>query len=239
MKAILIAGGRGERLKPITNKIPKPMVEIADKPILLHAIEMLKKHGITEFILALCYLPEVITKYFGDGKKLGVSISYSFEDPNFPLGTAGAVSLAKDKIKDTFIVTYADILRELDITAMIRQHKKNQALATINVYKRISENAKSKIEIDKKNKILKFIERPTPDQLTESYIWVNGSFYIFEPKIFDFIKLNKSIDFGKDIFPSLLAKKEPLYAFPTTGYFIDIGNLEKLEKARQTYLPKI
>lgn len=234
MKAIIVAGGKGERLKPLTSNIPKPMIKVDGKPILLHIIELFKKNGIKEFVIALCYLPDVITIFFGNGKKFGVKIKYTYEDPKKPLGTAGAISLARDLVKDTFIVTYADILRQLDIKKMINQHKKNNAFATINVYKRESKEAKSLVVIDKKKMIVKFIERPKLSDLIDEYIWVNGSFYIFEKEIFDFITNNKKLDFGSDIFPKLLKLKKEISAYPTNGYFVDIGNIEKLKLARKT-----
>lgn len=232
MKAIIIAGGRGERLKPITNTIPKPMIDIDGKPILLHIINDLKKNGIKDFIIALCFLPEVITKFFGDGSKFGVNIKYTYEDPQNPLGTAGAILLAKSFINKTFIVTYADILRELDIKQMIDFHKLNKAFATLNVYKRPSMGAKSQV-LTKNNKVIKFTERPKlPDK--QKSLWSNGSFYIFEPEIFNYIPANQKVDFGFDIFPKLSTDKN-IFAYRTTSYFVDIGNLEKLEFAKESF----
>lgn len=234
MKAIIVAGGKGERLHPLTYNIPKPMVEVGGKPILLHIIELLKKHGIVEIILALCYLPDAIITFFGDGRKFGVEIKYTFEDIKFPLGTAGSISMAREMIKDTFIVTYADILRDLDIKEMVDFHKNNNSFATINLYKRASENAKSKVIIDKKNKIIEFMERPDENNPQEK-IWVNGSFYVFEPQIFKFIPDNQKIDFGMDIFPKLIEAGKPVFGFPSNGFLIDIGNIEKLELVRKTF----
>lgn len=235
MKAIIIAGGYGERLRPITNTVPKPMIQVAGKPVLAHIIELFKKNCISDFILSLCYLPKVITSYFGNGSKFGVKIDYIFEDVNSPLGTAGAIASAKALIDDTFIVTYGDILRDLDIKKMIDFHKKMNSFATINVYKRESKNAKSMVVIDQKKRIVDFIERPNRDQLKRNFIWVNGSFYIFEPEVFNFIPDNKKTDFGSDIFPELLKSQKSLYSYPSKGYFIDIGNIEKLELARKTF----
>lgn len=235
MKAVIVAGGIGGRLKPLTNDIPKPMIEVKGKPILLHILELLKKYGISDFIFALCYLPDIITSFFGDGKKFGVNINYIFEDPNNPKGTAGAIIGSKEFINETFIVTYGDILRDLGIGDMIDFHKKNNAFGTLNIYKRESKDAKSMVVIDDKNRILNFIERPQRDNLKEEYIWVNGSFYILEPEIFDWIPKNKKSDFGKDIFPKLLKLKKPLCAYPSEGYLVDIGNMGKLEYARKTF----
>lgn len=233
MKAMIVAGGRGERLRPLTDKIPKPMIEISEKPILLHIIELLKENGISEIIITLCYLPDVITSFFGNGEKFGVSIKYLFEDPDFPLGTAGAINSAKEFIDGAFIVTYADILRELDVKKMIDFHNKQKPFATINVYKRQGKDTKSMVILDSDNKVVEFIERP--EVVIEDEIWVNGSFYIFEPEIFDYIEKNKKSDFGSEIFPNLIKSQKTVLAFPTDGYFVDIGNMEKLEYARKTF----
>jgi NDP-sugar pyrophosphorylase family protein len=235
MKAIIIAGGKGERLRPLTNNLPKPMIEVAGKPILEHIITLFNKNGIRDFILALCYLPKKITSYFGNGKKFGVKITYTFEDINKPMGTTGAILQAKKYIESTFIVTYADILRELDIKNMIRHHKKKKAFTTINVYKRFGSDPKSMVIFNKDGRVEKFIERPKPQDLKDDFVWANGSFYIFEPEVFDFIPKDKPSDFGKDIFPKILKAGKPIFAYPSSGYFVDIGNLEKLEKAKKTF----
>lgn len=233
MKMIIVAGGEGKRLRPLTNTIPKPMVEVNRKPILEHTLLHAKTYGITEFIFALCYLPEKITSYFGNGEKWGVHIEYIYEDPKKPQGSAGAIREAQKMIEGTFIVTYADILRDLNISKMIQSHHSNQAFVTINVYKRYGEDPKSMITFDSENKITSFIERPHKDQLKDNFVWANGSFYLFDPNIFEYIDKSKPCDFGTDIFPQLVNKS--VYAFPTTGYFIDIGTKEKLEKAEQTF----
>lgn len=231
MKAIIVAGGRGDRLKPITDSIPKPMVTVNNKPILLHTINLLKKHGINEFIIALCYLPNVITDYFGDGSRFDVKIEYTYEDPLTPLGTAGAINLSKNKIYGDFIVTYADILRKLDVSTLIKKHQSQKSFATINVYERLLKNAGSIVQIDELNNVIEFIEHPTNNK-NQKIIWSNGSFYVFSPKIFRYIPSDQSTDFAKDIFPKLIENKEKFLAYPTSDYFIDIGNIEKLEKAR-------
>ncbi len=235
MKAVIIAGGKGKRLKPLTDTVPKPMIEVDGKPILFHTLNLLKSHGIKDFIIALCYLPEKIVSYFGDGSKFGMRIEYTYEDPLNPLGTAGAVTLGKKHIKETFIVTYADIVRELDVTEMLKWHKKTRAFATLNVYKRKSRGAKSAVTFNKNKKILEFTERPSVKGAPDEFLWANGSFYILEPEIFDFVPESEKNDFGADIFPKLLASKKALRAYPTEDYFMDIGDLPKLELARKTF----
>ena len=237
MKAIIVAGGKGERLRPITNTVPKPMVQVGSKPILEHIVDLFKSHGITDFIFALCYLPHVITDYFGDGKKFGISIKYTFEPVDKPMGTAGAILSAKSFINDTFMVTYADILRRLDIQDMQKQHIKSNAFATLHTHKKKGPDPKSMVQFDSNNQITRFIERPKSKDVPKNFAWSNGSFYILKPEIYHYIPSDKPSDFGKDIFPALLADHKPLYAYPTDGYFIDIGDANKLKQAKETYHP--
>lgn len=235
MKAIIIAGGRGERLKPLTDKLPKTMIEVAGKPILEHIIALLKKNDISGIIISVCYLADKIISYFGDGSKFGVKIDYVFEKKDAPLGTAGAVLGAKKYIKDTFIVTYADILRKLDIRQMVSYHHRNGLIATIAVYKNSSPNPKSIIEFNSSNRVTNFVERPKFRNKKQKPIWSNASFYIFEPEIFDFIPAKRKSDFGKDLFPKVLRAGEKVSAFKSSGYFVDIGDSQKLSYARKTF----
>lgn len=231
MKAIIVAGGRGERLRPLTETRPKPMIEIEGKPILEHTINLFKKHGITDFVIALCYLPEVITSYFGNGSAFGVNIEYTYENPAQPRGTAGAIFPAKSLIRDTFIVTYADTLRDLDITSLVHAHRDSKSFATLNIYKHTGENFKSLLKFDERNLLTEFTELPSSQKLEGDFAWSNGSFYVFEPEIFDYIPEQSSADFAKNIFPSLLAEHKKISVFPSDGYFIDIGTMETLKKA--------
>lgn len=235
MKAIIVAGGRGERLKPLTDTIPKAMVKVGNKPILEHIVNLLKKHKISEFIFSLCYLPDKIISYFGDGSKFGVKTDYIFEEKNNPLGTAGAILGAEKFINNTFIVVYGDIIRELDIRKMISNHKKSRSIATIAVYKNYASNPKSIIGFDINHRVQRFIERPKAKDKRQKIIWSNASFYVFEPEIFEFIPQNKKSDFGADIFPNLLKKGEKISAFVSKGYFVDIGDPGKLSHARKTF----
>lgn len=236
MKAVIIAGGKGERLRPLTNNVPKPMIEVSGKPVLEHVINLFKKYSIKEFVISVCYLQEKITSYFGDGSKFGVKIHYIFENPNNPLGTAGGLTQASKHIDGDFIVTSGDTLRKLDINAMIKHHKRKNAYATINVYKRYGKDPKSMILFNKNYKIYKFVERPQAKDIKDDFVWASGFFFVFKPQIFSYIPKNINSDLGKDVFPLLLKDGKNLYAFPTQDYFIDIGNLEKLEKAKKTFI---
>jgi len=236
MKAIIIAGGKGERLRPLTNKIPKPMIEVSGKPILEHIINLFKKNGIKDIIIALCYLPGPIINYFKDGSRFGVNIDYIYENPRKPKGTAGAIISAEKLLSDTFIVTYADILRNLNIKEMMKSHRKSNSLATLNIYKHTGENFKSSIKFNKDRILTKFKELNNSTKLKYDFAWSNGAFYIFEPKIFKYIPKNKKVDFSKDIFPKLLSKKEKISVFPSYEYIQDIGTKESLEKVKKINL---
>jgi mannose-1-phosphate guanylyltransferase/phosphomannomutase len=230
MKAIIVAGGQGTRLRPLTETIPKPMVQIAGIPILEYIIRNFKKHNITDIVLALCYLPQPIIDYFGDGSKFGVSVTYTFEDQNTPLGTAGAILPAKKYIDETFIVTYADTLRDLDITKMISEHRQSGSIVTIKTYKHTGENFKSSL-VFTDTTLTAFTELPTSTTLTDAFVWSNGSLYILEPEIFSYINENGSTDFAKDVFQRLLKEGKRISVFPYEGYFIDIGTFKTLKQA--------
>jgi len=237
MKAVIVAGGRGERLRPLTNAMPKPMVDVQGKPVLEHIINHLKKHGIVDFVISLCYLPEIVTNYFGNGKKFNVSIEYIYEDHNNPLGTVGAIAQAKKYITSPFIFTSSDSLRDLNVTDMIVFHNKKKGFGTLNIYKRFGADPKSIILFDKDKRITKFVERPTPDLLTDGFVWANAFFMIFDPEVFAYLPENIPKDLGKELLPQLINNDKKLYAYQTDGYFVDIGDQKKLTKARKTYKP--
>jgi len=245
MKAIIVAGGKGERLRPLTDHVPKPMLCVGGKPLLERTIDLLKKAGITDIIIALCYLPDVITKYFKDGSDFGVKITYTFEDPQMPLGTAGAIlpaqpyilKLSAGQSSEPFIVTYADTLRELDIAEMIAAHENSKSIVTINAYKHRGTNFKSALVFNTNNELTGFREfknsTELPKDLPNDFSWSNGSFYICSPEIFDYIQKNNKTDFSTDIFPKLISLGKKISVFPTSGYFIDIGTKQTLEQAEK------
>lgn len=227
--AIILAGGKGERLRPITNNIPKPMVCINNKPVLEYIINQFKKNNIRDIIISVCYLSDTITNYFGDGEKFGVNISYIYEDPETPLGTAGSIAKLFKKLKKTFIVCYGDTLRNIEIKKLLEQHLQRMPIATVCVYKNTKPNPKSTITFDEKNTVLSYVERP--GEIKSQPIWSNAGFYVLEPKIFRFIPQHKKSDFGKDIFPSLIKRHKKMESYIIDGYFLDIGTVEKISTA--------
>lgn len=229
MKIILLAGGKGERLLPLTNTLPKPMVKVGGKPLIEYTVNLFKKNGYKDFVFTLCYLPQKIKEYFGDGKKFGINTSYIIESENSPLGTAGALSELRGKIKDTFVVCAGDILRESNINSLIEFHKKKKAITTIGVYDNKKPNPKSIVTFNRMGRIIDFLERPR--KLPLGKIWSNASLYILEPEVFDYIPNGIPSDFGKDVFPKIVSDKKKIYANIQTGYFLDVGTIEKLKRA--------
>ncbi|HEY5585913.1 MAG TPA: nucleotidyltransferase family protein [Ruminiclostridium sp.] len=201
MKALLIAGGKGIRLHPLTNKLPKPMVPIMNKPLLERTMVHLKKSGISEIVISSCYHSQNIKDYFGNGEHLGLNIQYIVED--IPLGTGGAIKKAQDQFKDTFIVFYSDILSDIDIQKMIIYHKNSHAIATIAVTEVQNPSSYGVIEYDTKGYAVSFIEKPEPEQISSNLI--NAGIYIFEPQILKEIPINSVVSLEREIFPKILA----------------------------------
>ncbi|HHW00176.1 MAG TPA: NDP-sugar synthase [Clostridiaceae bacterium] len=232
MKALFLAGGFGTRLKPITNELPKPMVPIMGKPLLELNIKNLKKHGIDEIVLSTCYKPHKIKNYFEDGKKFGVKISYISED--MPLGTAGAIKNAQDFFNDTFLVFNADILSDINISDMIRFHKKKGALATIAATHVDNPSAYGVIEHDEKDYITAFIEKPQPHESRSNLI--NAGIYIFEPELFDEIPSGRPVSIERETYPLLLEKGFKIALYNRCSYWLDLGTPGKYLKVHKDIL---
>ncbi|MDR1474160.1 MAG: mannose-1-phosphate guanyltransferase [Endomicrobium sp.] len=220
MQAVIMAGGFGTRLRPITCNIPKPMVPVANNPILCHTINLLKKHKISKLTMMLYYQPEVITAYFGSGKKFGVDIKYL--RPELDLGTAGSVRFVGENIRSTFLVISGDVLTDIDLSKAIEFHKKKKALATI-VLTRVNNPLQFGVVIANANgKIERFLEKPSWGEVFSDTI--NTGIYILEAKIFKYIPQDDFFDFSKDLYPLLIKKNKALYGYIADGYWKDIGN---------------
>jgi len=222
MKAVVLAGGKGTRLRPYTVAFPKPLMPVGNMPILEIIIKQLKIHGINEVILAVGHLAELIMTYFGDGSKFGIKIRYSREDE--PLGTAGPLSLLRDELDDTFIVMNGDILTTLNYSELIEFHKKNGAIATIALNRRDVYIDFGVVKIDGALNIVDYIEKPTLHYL------VSMGVYVFEPKVLDYIPYKKKFDFP-DLVKRLIEAGEKVKGFVYDGYWLDIGRPEDYEKA--------
>lgn len=232
MKALFLAGGLGTRLKPITDELPKPMVPIMGKPLLERNIKNLKKHGIDEIVLSTCYKPHKIEKYFEDGSKFGVKISYISED--VPLGTAGAIKNAEKFFDDTFLVFNADILSDIDISDIISFHKERKALATIAATRVDNPSAYGVIEHDENGYITAFKEKPLPHE-TDSNL-INAGVYVFEPELLNEIPAGRVVSIERETYPHLLKKKYKLAVYDRCSYWLDLGTPGKYLKAHKDIL---
>jgi len=222
-KAVILVGGEGTRLRPLTNGIPKPMMPVLNRPFLEHTIAYLKQWGIDFTILALSYLPEVIQGHFGDGSKLGVQLAYAVESS--PLGTAGAVKNAERYLDSTFAVLNGDIFTDLDLADMFAFHRRKGAKATIALTYVDNPCAFGVVETDSAGRVRRFVEKPKPDQVTSN--WINAGVYILEPEILRHVPANRHYMFENGLFPLLLELGEPVYGYPFRGYWLDMGTPEK------------
>lgn len=223
LKAIILAGGEGTRLYPLTYSIPKPMLPVLNRPFLEHTIVYLKKYGVDSIILALSYLPKVIQNYFGDGSNLGAQLIYAVESS--PLGTAGAVKNAERYLNSTFAVLNGDIFTDLDIADMLAYHQHKRAKATIALTWVDNPCAFGVVETDSDGRVQHFIEKPSPDRVTTN--WINAGIYILEPEVLERVPAGSHYMFEKGLFPLLLELGEPVYGYLFSGYWLDMGTPEK------------
>ena len=226
MKAIIMAGGEGTRLRPLTCNIPKPMMPIMDKPIMEYAVELLKNVGIKDIGATLQYLPDEIINYFGDGRDFGVNISYFIEET--PLGTAGSVKNAEAFLNDTFIVISGDALTDIDLSKAIAFHKRKGAVATLVLKEESVPLEFGVVVTDDEGGVTGFLEKPGWGEVFSDKI--NTGIYILEPEIFKYYKKNKKFDFSGDLFPLLLKEKVPVFGYVAEGYWCDIGNIDQYMK---------
>ncbi len=222
MKAVILSGGFGTRLRPLTINTPKSMVPVLNIPFLEYFIKRLKAHKVSDIALAVSYLAEPIKAYFGDGSRFDVKLSYTIEET--PLGTAGAVKNAGGFIDEPTLVFNGDIFTDLDITAMIENHKQNKAMLTIALTPVEDPTSYGLVETDNQNKIVRFLEKPNPDEITTNMI--NAGTYILEPEVMSLIPSQTNCSFERDIFPLLLREKKAVFAYPANCYWIDIGKPE-------------
>lgn len=233
MKAVVMAGGEGSRLRPITANRPKPLVPVANRPIMEHIIELLKKHGITEIVSTLFYLADEITSAFDDGADLGVSMSYSVEDT--PLGTAGSVKKAEAQLRDgTFVIVSGDAMTDCDLTKAIAFHKEKGAVATLVLYRVPTPLEFGVVITDAEGRVVRFLEKPSWSEVFSDT--VNTGMYILEPEIFDLMESGKAYDWSQDIFPELLRLGKPIYGYVMEEYWCDVGNLGQYREAQEHIL---
>lgn len=224
MKAILLAGGKGTRLRPLTLHTPKPIVPILERPFLHYQLDLLKQvPEIDEVILSLNYQPRRIEEIFGDGTEAGMNIRYVVEPA--PLGTAGAVRYAGESLHDSVVVFNGDVLTNVDLAGVIARHRERRAKATIVLTPVENPSAYGLVETDAEGNILRFLEKPKPDEITCDTI--NAGIYVLEPDTFDRIPKDTPWSIERSFFPSLIERRETFIAVTHRGYWIDIGTPEK------------
>jgi mannose-1-phosphate guanylyltransferase/phosphomannomutase len=232
MKAVVMAGGEGSRLRPLTLGRPKPMVPIGNHPVMGHIIELLKRHGITDILVTLQYMADAIQDNFGDGKAFGANISYSIEE--VPLGTAGSVKLAEDRLNEPFIVISGDALTDFNLTDIINYHKEKKAIATLTLTRVANPLEYGVVILDDDGRVRQFQEKPSWGEVFSDT--VNTGIYVLDPKIFKYFEKGVPFDFSQQLFPLLLEKGEPIYGYVAEGYWSDVGSIPDYMRSNADYL---
>ncbi|WP_026416588.1 mannose-1-phosphate guanyltransferase [Actinomadura oligospora] len=233
MKAVVMAGGEGTRLRPMTANQPKPLLPLVNRPIMEHVLRLLKRHGFDETVVTVQFLAALIRNYFGDGEELGMSLSYATEE--VPLGTAGSVKNAEEALRDDrFLVISGDALTDIDLTDMVRFHEENGALVTIGLKRVPNPLEFGIIIVDERGRVQRFLEKPTWGQVFSDT--VNTGIYVMEPEVLDHVAAGEPVDWSGDVFPRLLAEGAPLFGYVADCYWEDVGTHESYLKAQADML---
>jgi mannose-1-phosphate guanylyltransferase len=228
MKAMVMAAGLGTRLRPLTDFLPKPMMPIANRPVLHHLLNLLHRHEVTEVGINLHAFPEMIQSYFGDGSKLGMTIQWSHE-PEL-LGTAGGTKKLEDFWGgEPILVTSGDGLHDVDVTALLGHHRRTGALATLTVKPVSDPSAYGVVILERDTRVRGFQEKPRRDEARSDL--ANCGVYVIEPELLERIPPETFVDFGEDLWPSLVAANEEIYAYTTMAYWNDVGDLDELRNS--------
>lgn len=234
MKAVVMAGGEGSRLRPLTLVRPKPMLPVVNRPVLGHILYLLKQHGIVDVVMTLQYLASQIQDYYGDGRSLGMNIEYVIEE--MPLGTAGSVKFAQSLLPDDepFLVISGDALTDFDLTALVRFHQERRALLTMALCHVPDPLDYGVINIREDGRVAQFMEKPSWGEVTSDT--VNTGIYVVEPAALADIPGDVRVDWSQDVFPGMLARDEAIYGYVANGYWCDIGTLEEYHRANADLL---
>jgi len=227
--AVVLSAGLGTRLRPLTDTCPKPMVPVAGVPLLARTVRHLAAHGFTDACINLHHLPEVVLSHFGDGSDFGIRLHFSVEKEL--LGTAGALNAFRDRLEDSFLVWYGDVLSEFDVSAFVRYHRKKGGVASVGLYRVDNPTQCGLVDMDESGRITRFVEKP-PVAFTDL---ANAGVYACEPGVIEYVPPSGFSDFGRDVFPVMLAAGAPMYGYHIDECLIDIGSPEKLERAGQIF----
>ena len=232
MKAVVMAGGEGSRLRPLTIGRPKPMVPIVNAPVMEHILCLLRRHGITEVVVTLQYLANVIQEYFGDGQDFGMTIHYAIEDS--PLGTAGSVKNAEHLLHEPFLVISRDALTDFDLTGIVEHHHRTGAMATLTLYRVPNPLEYGVVILDQEDRVVRFLEKPSWGEVFSDT--VNTGVYVLDPAIFRYVPSGRVVDWSNDVFPQLLTNADPMFGCVAGGYWCDVGNLAEYMRANADML---
>jgi mannose-1-phosphate guanylyltransferase/phosphomannomutase len=235
LKAVVLAGGLGTRLRPLTYSRPKPMLPLGPKPVLQYVIELLADSGFNEIVVTTNYLQDQIEGYFGDGSRFGVSLRFPREEK--PLGTAGSVKNAQRYLDETFALIQGDNITDIKMANQLKYHKKKNATTTLSVLKVKEPWKYGVVMLNKDTKIVGFQEKPPRNEYRSDLI--NTGLYILEPDVLDVIPPNKPFDFARDVFPILLEQRRSLYAYRAKGFWTDIGSIEGFFEGSRWVLSKV
>jgi mannose-1-phosphate guanylyltransferase len=232
MKAVLLVGGEGTRLRPLTCNTVKAMVPIVNRPFLEHLLAYLSSHGVDDIVVTLCYLPDRIESRFGNGSECGVKLAYAME--RTPLGTAGAVKNAESHLDGAFFVFNGDIITNIDLRAMLSFHRERNAVATIALTPVENPSAYGVVEAAADGRVRRFIEKPPPGQAPTNLI--NAGIYILDPTVLRGVPQGIPSMFERHLFPTLLSEGAAVFAYSTSDYWIDIGTPEKYRQVQYDLL---
>lgn len=228
MKAMVLAAGVGSRLDPLTSQLPKPLVPVANKPVMEHLLRLLKKHGFEDVVSNLHYLPDKIRNYFGDGSQLGLNVDFRFEETLS--GDAGGVRACRDFFGDqTFIILMGDLLTDADLKRIYNEHKRKGALATIGIKKVDDVSQFGVVVYDEDGFIKGFQEKPAPAEALSQF--ASTGIYILEPAIFDYMPKTGSFGFGRQLFPQLVAQGLPVLSVDLQSYWSDVGTINQYRQS--------
>ena len=226
MQALILAGGEGTRLRPLTSTIPKPVVPLAGRPLISYMLEWLRDHGVDEAILSCGFMADGVRRVLGDGSTLGVRLHY-VEEPQ-PLGTGGALKLAQERLDDRFLMLNGDILTDLDLTAQLRQHERTGARVTLGLIGVEDPSAYGLVRRDPQGAVTEFVEKPSPDEIDSNLI--SAGVYVIEREVLDTLPpAGTKVSIEREVFPELV--DNGLYGYESAGYWLDIGTPERYLQA--------
>lgn len=232
MKAVILIGGEGTRLRPLTYKTLKCMVPIANRPFIEYQFAMLKKHGINEVVLSVCYMPGKVKKAVGNGRKYGLKVRYAVEKT--PLGTAGAIKNCEKYLDDTTVILNGDVLTGIDISALAGFHKKSGSAATIALHEVEDPSAYGLVISEENGRVKSFLEKPKEKQPGGN--WINAGLYVFSKEALAIIPAGQNVSVERETFPAIIEKTGKLFSHRQKEYWIDIGKIEKYKQANYDIL---